>query len=222
MDPRERIGNLSLAMSTMIDGHVRNIWTALPVTIASYNAALQTASVRSMIIPGRNDPITGQKQILFPMPIINDCPVMFPGGGGFHLTFPIAVGDEGLLILATRQIDGWWATGNASQPSDLRMHDLSDGFVMVGVSSKPKAISGVNTTAVQLRNSDGGSIVEIFGGKHIALSTSAAGANIYVQANGAGSTVYLHSQGPLAINSATSITLTGPGGSITANGNTLG
>jgi outer membrane receptor for ferrienterochelin and colicin len=56
------------------------------VKIESYNAAQQTAQVSSQIIPVWNNPITGQKQIPLPIPPINDCPVVFPHGGGFSLT----------------------------------------------------------------------------------------------------------------------------------------
>ena len=188
MDPRERMNNLSLAVDAMLGSRMSHLWTAIPVTVQSYNAALQTAAVQSMIIPGRNDAITGAKQIPFPMPIINDCPVMFPGGGGFHLTFPIAVGDEGLLILATRQIDGWWGTGNASQPNDLRMHDLSDGFLIVGVRSKPKALSGVSTNAVQLRSDDGVAHIEMAAG-HIVNIVAPGGINITGPVNVTGAIV---------------------------------
>ena len=188
MDPRERMNRLDLGVDAAISGRLTHLWTAIPVKIASYNAALQTAAVQSMIIPGMNNPITGVKQIPFPMPIINDCPVMFPGGGGFHLTFPIAVGDEGLLILASRDIDGWWGTGNASQPADLRMHDLSDGFVMVGVRSSPKALSGVSTNAVQLRSDDGVAHIEMAAG-HVVNIVAPGGINITGPVNVTGSIV---------------------------------
>ena len=222
MDPRERMNNPSIAVDAMISGRLAQVWTAIPVKVVAFNAAVQTVQVQSMIIPGWNNPITGQKQIPYPMPIISDCPVMFPGGGGYHLTFPLVSGDEGLLILATRCIDGWWSTGKPTQPSDLRMHDLSDGFFIPGVRSKPNALPSVSTTGVQLRSDDGTSIIELFDDNQIEISTSTPGKNIDIQATGAGSTVAVFCTGRMSLNSTTGISLTGPGGSITANGNVLG
>lgn len=171
MDPRERMNNLNLAVSAAVAKGLSETWTAIPVKITSYDATLQTAQVSSQIIPVWNNPITGQKQIPLPIPPINDCPVVFPHGGGFTLTFPIAAGDEGLLILADRWIDGWWSNGSPTPPTDLRMHDLSDGFVMVGPRSRPNAISSVSTTAVQLRNDAGTSYVQIDGSGNIDLTS---------------------------------------------------
>ena len=41
------------------------------------------------------------------------------------------------------------------------MHDLSDGFAVVGFRSKPRVLSNVSTTAAQLRTDDGSTFVEI-------------------------------------------------------------
>ena len=41
------------------------------------------------------------------------------------------------------------------------MHDLSDGFVFVGVRSQPRVIPNVSTGATQLRSDDGSTLIEL-------------------------------------------------------------
>ena len=96
------------------------------------------------------------------MPILPDVPVVFPGGGGFALTFPVAAGDECLVVFASRCIDAWWQSGGVGEPMEPRMHDLSDGFALVGVRSQPHRLSpAVHTGNTQLRADDGSAYVEI-------------------------------------------------------------
>lgn len=63
--------------------------------------------------------------------------------------------------------------GGIQLPMESRMHDLSDGFVMVGPMSQAKKIGNISTTAVQLRSDDGVAFVEIDpGSKNIRAKTS--------------------------------------------------
>lgn len=54
------------------------------------------------------------------LPILPDVPVVFPGGGGFALTFPVAAGDECLVVFASRCIDAWWQSGGVGEPMEPR------------------------------------------------------------------------------------------------------
>lgn len=103
-------------------------------------------------------------QTLKPFPIIKKVPVCFPGGGGFTLTFPIAKGDECILIFHDRQL-AEWATNGAGQPPTIgRTHDLSDAIALVGLRSSPNALANLSTTTTQLRNEAGTAYVEMAGG----------------------------------------------------------
>jgi phage baseplate assembly protein gpV len=99
-----------------------------------------------------------------------DVPVIFPRGGGCTLTFPVKAGDECLLIFADRCIDFWWQNGGVQKPVDLRMHDLSDAFAIVGPQSQAHKISGI-TSAAQLRTDDGAAFVEVAAGHAITVKT---------------------------------------------------
>lgn len=73
-------------------------------------------------------------------PLLTNVPVIFFGG----FTYNINVGDECIVIFADTSTDGWWQTGDVSNPITGRRHDLSDGFALVGVRSLPNVGKGVN------------------------------------------------------------------------------
>lgn len=79
------------------------------------------------------------------LPLLVDCPVCFPQGGGFMITFPIKPGDECLIIFADMCINSWWQNGckgtngeiNPQTQEEIRRHDLSDGMAIFGMTSVP-------------------------------------------------------------------------------------
>lgn len=147
------------------------VWTALPGVIQSYDTSEMTVSVTPMVrvnVRGKDGNITAVA-----LPQLIHCPVFFPQGGGFSLTFPIKAGDECLIVFASRCIDTWWQSGSAQPPIDVRMHDLSDGFALVGVRSLQRLIPSLSTSAVQLRTDDGTAHVEIDASKNVNVVTPA-------------------------------------------------
>src|SRR5271155_5094227 len=109
MDRRERMGSLLVAHKAAQDGFEADLWTALPALVVSYDATKLTVSAQPTIQSQVRPP--GGTWVTAPLPPCLDCPVVFPGGGGFTLTFPVAAGDEGLLVFASRCIDAWWQSG---------------------------------------------------------------------------------------------------------------
>lgn len=146
-------------MRIALDGKQAQIWTALPCIIQSFNPVAMTCEVQPTIngIVRQQDGTSKEVK----MPLLLDCPVFFPSGGGFTLTFPIKPGNECLVIFASRCIDAWWQQGGIQGQAELRMHDLSDGFCLPEVFSQPRVLSNVSTTATQLRSADGQTFVEV-------------------------------------------------------------
>lgn len=153
MDPRERLGDPQEALRAALDGRQASIHTALPGIVQSFNAEVMTAVVQPSIMYQVRD-LSGNWNNA-KAPLLLDCPVHFPSGGGFTLTFPVGAGDEVLVVLSERCIDAWWQSGGVQPQAEFRMHDLSDGFVIPKVWSKPKVLSGISTTSTQLRNDAG-------------------------------------------------------------------
>lgn len=98
-------------------------------------------------------------------PLLLRVPVQFPSGGGFTLTFPIAAGDECIILFNDRELDNWLINGPGFAPTSGRVHDLSDGIAIVGVRSNPRALSGVSTGSTQLRSDDGATYIDVAPGK---------------------------------------------------------
>jgi phage baseplate assembly protein gpV len=131
-------------------------------------------------------------------------------GGGCTLTFPIAQNDECLVVLASRCIDSWWQLGGVQVQAEFRMHDLSDGFAIVGPFSQATKISGWSTSAVQLRSNDGKAYVQLNPSTHeVDVVTSGN-----ISAN-AGGTANVQSTGAMTLTAPT-ITLNG---NVQINGN---
>lgn len=158
----EMQGSLEEALLTALNGVKAGLWTSLPCIVQKYDPNKITVDVQ----PVYKIPVTdmnGQKRHQT-MPLLLDCPVMFPRGGGFTLTFPIKTGDECLVVIADRCIDFWWQNGGVQATRDLRMHDLSDGFAFVGGMSQANKISDLSTNSVQLRDDSGSNYIELGSG----------------------------------------------------------
>lgn len=177
---RERLNSIYDAISAAIDASRADIWTALPGIVQSFDPAAVTATAQPAIT-GVVTQSDGTHQAVR-LPLLLDCPVVFPRGGGCTLTFPVKSGDECLIVFASRCIDAWWQSGGVQVPMEMRMHDLSDGFVLVGPMSQTKKIGNISTTDVQLRSDDGQAFLGINPSSHdITLSTTG---NIAMQATG--------------------------------------
>ena len=160
-DPRERYADPQEITRASLDGRQAGLWTAIPGIIQSYNSGKQTVEVQPAIkanITASDGTVQAQA-----MPLLVDVPVQFPAGSGHSMTFPVASGDECLVVFSSRCIDGWWANGGVQAQAEGRMHDLSDGMALLGFRSQPRALSSVSTTSVQLRSDDGETYVDVNG-----------------------------------------------------------
>ena len=114
-----------------IEAYLADTHTSLPGKIVSYNAALQQASVQPLIKRGWIDE-EGNRQS-DSLPVVNNVPIVFPGGGGFRITFPIQSGDTCLLVFSSGSLDTWLSKGGEVDPNDDRRHDLSDAIAIPGL-----------------------------------------------------------------------------------------
>ena len=172
MDRRELGTDLNEALMVFGERWQSKLWTALPGIIQSFDPATQTCVVQPTLQFEVADAEGNTTWVN--MPLLVDCPVFFPSGGGITLTFPIAAGDECLVIFANRCIDGWWQLGGIQTQAEFRMHDLSDGMVLPGFDSVPNVTPNLSTTAAQLRNRAGDTFVEVAPSGVIKVNASAS------------------------------------------------
>lgn len=163
MDRRERFAREEEALRLAMAGQRAGLWTALPGIFQSFNTD-KPDTITATIQPAIQGVLQQQDgaYIAVNLPLLVDVPVCFPHGGGCSLTFPIAIGDECLVIFSSRCIDAWWQSGGYQNlPMEPRMHDLSDGFAIPGPYSQKKKISNISTSAVQLRTDDAQTFIEL-------------------------------------------------------------
>jgi hypothetical protein len=75
------------------------------------------------------------------LPVFIEVPPIFMNGGSSYDAYPITIGDSCLLIIAERCFDAWYGGADFVSPVELRMHDYSDGFALVGIQPKASAIT---------------------------------------------------------------------------------
>jgi hypothetical protein len=111
----------------LVRSETAQIHTTMPGFVESYDAATQTATVRLNI---RFKRIEDGVIVHYDVPILPNVPVAWPGGDGYSITFPLAVGDPGLVLFAERSIDEWKNSGpnDAIEPAQARRHNLSDAI----------------------------------------------------------------------------------------------
>jgi len=159
MNRLERIYDPEETLRVVMDSRQARIWTALPGIINSFDESKNTCSIRPAIT-GRFRAEDGTWYEVKDKYLLLDCPVVWQGGGGCTLTFPIKEGDECLVVFASRCIDAWWQEGGVQPQLEYRMHSLSDGFALVGVRSQPRKFD-VSATAAQLRTDDGAAYIQL-------------------------------------------------------------
>lgn len=73
-------------------------------------------------------------------PVLPSVPLITLQGGGVAAHFPVRIGDQCLVFFADRAMSAWKNTGAPQPIPNNRMHDLSDGFALVGVNSFNKVL----------------------------------------------------------------------------------
>lgn len=155
----ERLGSQSEFYNQMLDGFGSSIRVAVPGIITAFDATEQTVTVQ----PALRERVTRQDgtQEWLQLPLLLDVPICLPRAGGFALTIPIKSGDECLVIFSDMCIDAWFSNGNIQNQVELRRHDLSDAFAIIGTWSHPRKISNYSTSSMQLRTEDGTQMIDI-------------------------------------------------------------
>lgn len=169
MEQRERWNDPEEALQTAMDGRQASMWTTMPGIVLKRegnNVSVQVA-IQGQVQNKTSGEVTNQN-----LPPLINVPLVMPGGGGFGVTLPVAIGDEVLVHFASRCIDSWWQDGGVQPPMETRMHDLSDGFATPAPMSNKKALSNISSTALQIRSTDGSCFIEVAPGGKVNITSS--------------------------------------------------
>lgn len=142
-----------------------SIWTAMPGVVNAWNYPSKGQNTVK-VVPAVMGAVrqTDGSWLYQPIAAHDDVPVKYFGGGGFHVTHPIAQGDEGLIVYASRCIDAFWQNGGVQPRPDYGadfMHDLGDAMFIPGKLSDAGKLTSISQTDCQLRSTDGTSYLSM-------------------------------------------------------------
>lgn len=145
----------SLDIIDVVEGVMGGMFTMLPGRIQSFDTSTQLCSVQPTVR------YLGQDDAYIEYPTIDDCPVVFPGGGGFIMTFPLQQGDEVVCLFAKHSIDNVVDQGGIQHTDDDRRFDLSDCIVIPRWHSGPSTVGSFDSYGMQLRQVAGTGYVRL-------------------------------------------------------------
>lgn len=120
------------SMNEALSFAMANLHTTVICKVEAVNE--KTISCKPVI----NRVVNGESKEL---PLFTDVPPVFMSGGSSYTAYPIAVGDYCLLFITERCYDAWFFGEDFVNPIEMRMHDYSDGFALVGIKNKAGAIT---------------------------------------------------------------------------------
>lgn len=80
--------------------------------------------------------------------VLSRIPVALFKAGGFVLTLPVAIGDEGIIFFSDRSLSLWKETGKKAPPRETEFHGLGGAVFMPSPTSRPGAIQNFDSTAL--------------------------------------------------------------------------
>ena len=141
----ENIVDKNLLFNKVIKKLSKNIHVALPAIITEIDYEKQTCKAQAVIREFINNKYVD-------IPEFMDVPFFILSGGDYAITMPIKKDDECLIVFADSCIDSWWQSGGIQNPIEIRNHDLSDCFALVGFRSQDKKLEDVSNDSLQIRN----------------------------------------------------------------------
>lgn len=124
-----------------------SIRTTIPCTVDTYDPATKKATViAGHVMVLKTD--AGERE-LEPMKVVG-CPVRWPGTSAGRMTFTLAKGDTGHLIISDRSLEQWMNKPpvlDAVDPSARQTHNIIDGIFEPGLMTTADAAAVLPTDA---------------------------------------------------------------------------
>jgi hypothetical protein len=121
-----------------IASYVNDIHVSIPGQVQAYDSSTQTVDVLPMV--RRPLPTLEGETVYEDLPVLPGMRVSFQRAGEFSITFPLKPGDEGMIMIAGWDFSAWMASGQVSDPLDLRNHHPNHSFFLPGVCSDKSTI----------------------------------------------------------------------------------
>lgn len=90
--------------------------------------------------------------VLNDYPLLAECPLVIIGGGLARITFPVAVGDQCILLFNDRDIDNWYKGSTTSANQTPRLHAFSDCIALIGPNNLNTVIANYDAVRAIITN----------------------------------------------------------------------
>ena len=173
---QQRNPSLEEVIRAAIESYLGDFYVAMPGTVVKYNSATQSADVKPLL--KKTVIFDSGEEAVESIPIVPQVPVIFPRTSQYFLSFPLAPGDNVLLLVNDRSIDSYMgSTGKFDvDPVDLRQHDLSDAVCLPGFFPTTASITDVIATNMAMGKEKGAQLR--FTGSAVEATTAGAPASI--------------------------------------------
>lgn len=165
--------SLANVITSAIETALLEMHIGLPARVIAFDATARTCDVELLQLKAFYQ--EDGSLLVVPMPPLRGVPVAFPGGGGFKIRWPLAIGDHVYLSFAERSLDDWKSMpplGAPLLPSSPRKHDLSDAIAIAPLKPASAARPQLYPDALVLGTEDDSTAIVIRNGS-IELSAGA-------------------------------------------------
>lgn len=165
--PSERAPSLIEVMRRLVEARLLDVHTSIPAKVVKYDAAKQRVDCKPLVRRAFLD--ESEKRLVESYPVVPGVPVLFPGGGGYRLTFPISDGGTivdgspnpvaattGVLYFTECSLDKWLSgDGSEVDPEIDTAHGLADAFFVPELRTFGRPRSSAPTDHATLGADDG-------------------------------------------------------------------
>lgn len=145
-------------LTAAVESGLLDVHTGMPGIVESYDASAQTCDVKPAIKRVIKNP--GEARLVESIPIVQNVRVQWPSAGGFWITLPLRKGDYVWLTFSEASDDKFRATGQESEPDDLKRHALGDASCYPIPGPDANKCADASATNMIL-GKDGGAIITI-------------------------------------------------------------
>lgn len=150
------------SLGEVIEGWTRSalahVHTSLPARVVKFDAHANTVDVE-LVVKGDFTNRETREREYEERPQIGGVPVIWPRGGGYVMTLPIAAGDFVWLMFSEQALGEWRTTGQVSEPKDARRHSIGYPFALPGAFPDVSPLASVddaNRATKMIIGEDGG------------------------------------------------------------------
>lgn len=132
--------SLPEVLESVVRHHLRGVHTSLPAKVLKFDPEANTVDVELATDDAIVDPKTKARSYEA-HPALGGVPVIWPRGGGYVMTLPLAPGDFVWLMFSEQALGEWRTSGSRSRPVDARRHSIGYPYALPGAFPDVRALS---------------------------------------------------------------------------------